>query len=963
MKEVKFKEFIDDILNNNYPNEYVQVGIFDNFYQPFLSYMEELTLKLIRSKGYNLKFSEESLVDSILCSTKESLIEIGLKTLLTEFYDKKGQGLIEGTNSKEIYESYNESFKDYNNIKAVLDKYEVLSYLIYRRITTKYILIEEAITRLSRDIEELRNKFNHKYNIIESITLNNGDTHNNGKSVMIFNFDNNEKVVYKPHGLHGDEALNKIYEYINSKNISEVEFFNVDVINKEYYGWQKFISYEKCTSENEAETYFYKVGAILAILNVLKTTDIHSENIIASKDNPTLIDLETLITNNNTEGVDDTIFLSYLMEFNDSVLNCYLLPQNIEFSKLDIDIGGLSADPGKKSRKFTYLKLKDQGTDKIRFESEFVVTNDKNNKPMLNGKRLDPLDYTVQIESGFKEIYSLILNNKEEFLELLNNVLSVGVYRQVLRPTYVYAKYLQASYHPKYLKKFEDRLNLFNIIKECDFKTFNNNEKQNIKCVNEIEALMEDDIPYFESDFNLKTLYINSKSSIDNYFVNTIKEILTERVNKIDEISKNRQVMYIRNSILTTKKDLFHNETLHGENIGLSKDDIEISLRAIGDYIYNNAIFNSDKTTCTYQNLNMHGDRMLIGPIDYTLYDGSGLILFLYTLAKELNDEKYFNLAEASLKGLEEISIKQNINSMIPSAFSGIGSLVYLYYNLNQLLNETRFEEKYLEYINKLNNYEINDYDGLDVVSGAAGIIILASNIYIKSKEPVALEIVSKYSKFIYKKFNINEQYLTGFSHGYSGFSLALFMAADILKNEDYYKLAIDIIMKEDSLYNYDAKNWIDLRSDNKSCLNYWCHGAPGILLARSKMTKFVKDEDKKIITNRIPEALEMFLESGFNKKDNHSLCHGLLGNIDILRVILDELNLSKLNYKYDELFKKSLAYMSDDGVKYGLYNALGMVGFMTGISGIGYSILRGKNSKLPSVLALDVLDMGGDGI
>ena len=83
MKEVKFKEFIDDILNNNYLNEYVQVGIFDNFYQPFLSYMEELTLKLIRSKGYNLKFSEESLVDSILCSTKESLIEIGLKTLLT----------------------------------------------------------------------------------------------------------------------------------------------------------------------------------------------------------------------------------------------------------------------------------------------------------------------------------------------------------------------------------------------------------------------------------------------------------------------------------------------------------------------------------------------------------------------------------------------------------------------------------------------------------------------------------------------------------------------------------------------------------------------------------------------------------------------------------------------------------------------------------------------------------------
>ena len=59
---------------------------------------------------------------------------------------------------------------------------------------------------------------------------------------------------------------------------------------------------------------------------------------------------------------------------------------------------------------------------------------------------------------------------------------------------------------------------------------------------------------------------------------------------------------------------------------------------------------------------------------------------------------------------------------------------------------------------------------------------------------------------------------------------------------------------------------------------------------------------------------------------------------------------------KKDELFTRSLAYMREDGVKYGIYDTLAMMGFMTGISGIGYSILRQKNSNLPSVLSLQVL-------
>jgi|GEM_PF-4040610 ABC-type bacteriocin/lantibiotic exporters, contain an N-terminal double-glycine peptidase domain len=45
MEQVKYKEFIDDVLRNTHSdNLYGDHGVFDNFYVPFLSYMEKQIL-------------------------------------------------------------------------------------------------------------------------------------------------------------------------------------------------------------------------------------------------------------------------------------------------------------------------------------------------------------------------------------------------------------------------------------------------------------------------------------------------------------------------------------------------------------------------------------------------------------------------------------------------------------------------------------------------------------------------------------------------------------------------------------------------------------------------------------------------------------------------------------------------------------------------------------------------------
>ena len=91
------------------------------------------------------------------------------------------------------------------------------------------------------------------------------------------------------------------------------------------------------------------------------------------------------------------------------------------------------------------------------------------------------------------------------------------------------------------------------------------------------------------------------------------------------------------------------------------------------------------------------------------------------------------------------------------------------------------------------------------------------------------------------------------------------------------------------SLFRTEVNNWLDLRSFTDSVLKTqdtqpishmctWCHGAPGIGLARLRTLPLL---DNTAIRSEINIALKTTLENGFG--GNHSLCHGDLGNLELL--------------------------------------------------------------------------------
>ncbi|VAW43187.1 Lanthionine biosynthesis protein LanM [hydrothermal vent metagenome] len=140
-----------------------------------------------------------------------------------------------------------------------------------------------------------------------------------------------------------------------------------------------------------------------------------------------------------------------------------------------------------------------------------------------------------------------------------------------------------------------------------------------------------------------------------------------------------------------------------------------------------------------------------------------------------------------------------------------------------------------------------------------------------------------------------------------------------------------------------------NLKHDEQTYATVWCHGAPGIGLARLLSLDYL--DDVKIRTE-IYDALETTLENGFNL--SHCLCHGDLGNLELLLQARQKLGEPKWDSMISRISSETLTSIENNGWLCGNPLQVEEPGFMTGLSGIGYGLLRlAFPAKVPSILGL----------
>ncbi|MES5888392.1 MULTISPECIES: type 2 lanthipeptide synthetase LanM [unclassified Bacillus cereus group] len=943
--------------------------LFYAFYVPFFNYSLEVISNKLKGIPEEKRsyINMENLKKNILSTVADRISRIGLKVLITEINMARTGDLLSGENEKERYDSFmNDFLQDKEYILSLFNSYPVMIRLMVETIHSTVDAMFEIVYHYTEDRDQLIELFGKDFNTLTSIDLEAGDTHQNGRTVAMLNFNNKGKLVYKPRSLKTDELFNELLTWINKKGFKK-PLKNLTVLNRDEYGYQEFITGSECNTSQEVENFYYRQGGYIALFYILNSTDFHHENIIADGEYPIFIDLETLFS--NTIELSDKLIdtksasIQLSLDIKDSVFQSLMLP--VKFSDdplIDYDLSGLGISGELEVEPSAVNALDNVYSDQIKMVKQKIKLQEFNNTPRIKQKKTNASEYIQKIINGFTDMYKLILNNKHEFI-LENGPLYAfkdTFARQVFRPTEAYARFVAASIHPDYLKNGVDRESLFYYL----WHGVNLQPKFSRITKYEIQDLLRADIPYFTFKVGSTSLFSADKIEIKDFFDKNSIDIIHEKLTKLSNKDHDRQIEFIKLSLSAiatneqktynpygfkeVEKNLLDTKTNH-------KDQFLNEAKKIGDEIIDLAIVGENFKDALWFGLNLdNNEQFKLSPIGTDLYNGSqGIVLFLGVLAKETNDEKYKKYAIAGLNHVEEKVKHTKLHST--SAFSGYSSISYVCAYLGEIWNDRKLIDKSREYINKIDSLLIEDETMYDFIGGLSGSLLVLIRLYEKFNftelKPICDLIAQKLLKQTSHQIKTNTL-LTGLAHGASGYAWPLLEYAYKMDQTHLLNDILAILNYENSKVNDTQDNWLDLRGEkNLEAPAFWCHGAGGIGISRLMMSQFIENAT---INDDLQKSVHILMNKGFGT--THTLCHGDFGNLDFL---LTYAKMTK-NNEYIDISREIGEYVLKQKEENGKWNFdqngdTNILGFMIGTSGIGFELLRLNNPDIPSVLNLDL--------
>lgn len=873
---------------------------------------------------------------------KDSYLEsIFYRTMVLDIHRQKDAGKLKGYTPEEQYQYYkNILLKDPVYTRALGEEFPELTRLIQQNEQQKKGLEQEIRSRLKKDGRELAGLLESGFSelIAREIDISAGDAHNGGYRTAKVVLEQGTTLYYKPHSIRKAQWYQELYGYLCQK--AGIAYKKVKYLNREKYGWEEYIVNKGCETKEEIKRYYFRLGIHLCISYALSATDLHGENIIAHGEHPVIVDFETFpgycikIEESSAERKAETI-LSH------SVIHTGMLPILTWGQGENMALLSAVGNEGKITTPFRMPVVKKNQTSDMYIDYEPVEVIMRECVVHLHGKPIHVEEYTKELVHGFQTAYHIMLEDcaLEKLVEKFFDEKS----RVVLRHTQQYEMYRTASLHPDYMKSREDRVKLLQAIHKDGESELDRRIRDY-----EIEALAELDVPYFEISGKNRDIYAGNDLRFREFLDACPYEQWKMHWKSFSVEDMKRQTDFIRLSMAMLGEKNYDVKILDGNRI--DKKRIVPILRGIVSRLCENVII----TECS--DITWIGLKFLkngcweLHPVDMYLYEGiSGIVLFLGEYLQMFRDagaERCFRLAVKKMRNYTEgycrtLKSEQQVKTGL---LDGEASLVYVYLQLYRMSGDV----EHLEYAQKhflgMKSYFKDDVY-YDLLSGNAGAMAVAAELYRVTGQEKYLEDAEKLEKMLWEKRceqekgvgwklpNI-EQPLAGMAHGNSGFLLAYVCLYQIAKRPEYINKIHQILTYEDLLYNEKLKNWMDLRVPGKEkTMNAWCHGAPGILLARLKIRAFIPDEN---VEKDICRGAGMLLGEEIQKI---CLCHGLAGNL----LILDKYRRENIEICVKDAYEKKwnhLICMLEQPDTVSVTEYLNPA-FMNGISGVGFALLR----------------------
>jgi type 2 lantibiotic biosynthesis protein LanM len=833
----------------------------------------------------------------------------------------------------------------------------------------------EMVLRLDADLAAIRRDILHSGNTgrVAGFEGNLSDPHNEGRSVRIVSFEDGARVIYKPKDLRLDAAWHALVERLNGAQ-APIELKAARAIAQDGYGWTEFIDHAGCVDEKDFARFFRRAGGWLALFHCFAATDMHQENMIACGDHPVPIDLEMILQagaeERSAEAPEDFAFAAAAEIVSNSVTAVGLLPaygrspENIVFA-----VGGMTADWNAKTE-VTWDKI---NSDAMRPAKSNQAAKTSPNLPHVDGRNARFGDHVDDFVAGFEQYANFLLRHGRRAGrgELFEGFAGVPV-RNVVRATRFYYMLLQRLRNHKTMDDGVIWSAQADFIARLSDWQSEHNPLWPLQRA-ERAALVGLNVPHFVSpsdghdigDANGHSVHVALPSGLDrararfaNFDEREIAwqtEVIRENTNSIPRSAKPKAAELQETSqqdsaIVPTK------ETFIAEADRIAADLAHYAIRR--------------GPSVAWIGLDWLGDSefsqlVCLGP---DLYNGiCGIGVFLAAHAAVTGNKTSAELAYAGLAQLRKNLKSRNAARMARAlglgGAVGLGSVVYALAVMAKCLHDAGLLADARQAAELFTDDLIAADKQLDVVSGSAGGILSLLRLYRDSRSADVLRLAIKCGEHLLGQPRLGPQGLrtwvgqgsgprglNGMSHGAAGFAYALTSLAQVTGRQEFAQAAAECIAFENSSYDAQRHNWPDLRDAGGllwPC--QWCHGAPGIGLARIATAKLRGMEDARLVTD-IQNAVEGVKQGRSTAVD--TLCCGALGGVEFFCAAGDALGRDDLRALAAQRLSAVLRTASAAG-DYRWNSGKGQfnLGMFRGLAGVGYTLLRRVDGALPNVM------------
>ncbi|HEX9945265.1 MAG TPA: type 2 lanthipeptide synthetase LanM family protein [Thermoanaerobaculia bacterium] len=830
----------------------------------------------------------------------------------------------------------------------------------------------ETLGRLAADWADLRETFcaGEDPGLLTAIEGESGDRHRGGRCVIMLRFASGFRLAYKPRPMAVDVHFGELLAWLDARG-SHPPFRCLRVLDRGRYGWQEHAAPAACASRQEIERFYERTGGYLALFYALEATDFHSENLIAAGEQPVPIDLESLF-HGRIGGLAPTHPNSPAERaLGHSVLRIGLLPEPIRDSG-GFDLSALG-DAGDQLTPLPLPSWEDRGTDEMRIVRRPLRIPGAHNRPTLDGAAADPLEHSAALLRGFTQVYRLLLDHRSELLETGGPLdrFAGDEMRALIRPSMVYARLLQESFHPFLLQSALERDRHFDLLWQAvPAHPFLEPAVQSEKA-----DLLRGDIPSFTSRPGSRDLWDSRGRRLSDFFDEPPLEAVRRRLLQLSDEDLERQLWFIRVSLATLALEKgtarLPNHALAEPAERVSRDDLLAGARAIGDRLDLLAV--RGESDVSWLGVRMVDEVWRLVPLGPDLYDGLlGIALFLGILGAVCGEECYTALARGALKTARHQLAAPEVPPLV-GAFSGWGGMLYTLLHLGSLWDDPALLAEAEELAAGRLAELLEQDESWDVMAGSAGCLAVLLALHRTTGSEHALAGAVRCGQRLLAAARpagdgigwitpgAADRSLAGFSHGTAGIAWALASLAEATGDERFRDAARAALRYERSLFLPAVGNWSDLREAYRSApddelMIAWCHGAAGIGLARLLTRPLLDDPG---IDEEIEIALGTVLREGFGM--SHSLCHGDFGNLEPLLLAAQAPRGERWAAEVERLGAVLMASIRQDGWLCAIPEGVQTPGLMIGLAGIGYGLLRlAAPDRVPSVLALEPPRVGG---